>query len=92
LGSRFDPAVFFRVSWSHIVNLRFTEEMAPSVDESYTVRLRGGQLVPVSRRQWRRLRDTLSLYRARERFSGEQRALDFESSTCISLCMYVVCP
>ncbi len=61
LEARLDPAVFFRVSRSHIVNLRFIEEMAPAVDDSYSVRLRGGQLVPVSRRQSRRLRDTLSL-------------------------------
>jgi two-component system LytT family response regulator len=61
LEARLDPAVFFRVSRSHIVNLRFIEAMAPAVDDSYTVRLRGGQLVPVSRRQSRRLRDTLSL-------------------------------
>ena len=59
--ARLDPTVFFRVSRSHIVNLRFIEAMAPAVDDSYTVRLRGGQLVPVSRRQSRRLRDTLSL-------------------------------
>jgi two-component system, LytTR family, response regulator len=61
LEARLDPAVFFRVSRSHIVNLRFIEEMAPAVDDSYTVRLRGGRIVAVSRRQSRRLRDTLSL-------------------------------
>ena len=61
LEARLDPAVFFRVSRSHIVNLLFIEAMASAIDDSYTVRLRGGQLVPVSRRQSRRLRDTLSL-------------------------------
>lgn len=61
LESRLDPVVFFRVSRSHVVNLRFVEAVDPDVGDSYTVRLRGGQVVPVSRRQSRRLRDTLSL-------------------------------
>ena len=44
--ARLDPAVFFRVSRSHIVNLRFIEAMAPAIDDSYTVRLRGANSCP----------------------------------------------
>jgi two-component system LytT family response regulator len=61
LEARLDPAVFFRASRSHIINLRSVETVDRGVDDSYTVRLRGGHAVPVSRRQSRRLRETLSL-------------------------------
>ena len=61
LEARLDPAVFFRASRSHIINLRSVEAVDRGVDDSYTVRLRGGHAVPVSRRQSRRLRETLSL-------------------------------
>ena len=58
---RLDPATFFRASRAHIINLRFVDAVEPAVDNGYVVRLRTGQQVPVSRRQSRRLRDTLSL-------------------------------
>jgi two-component system, LytTR family, response regulator len=61
LESRLDPKVFFRASRRHLINLRFVEHVDPSVDESYTVRLRGGVVVDVSRRQSRRLREQLGL-------------------------------
>ena len=61
LEARLDPAVFFRASRSHVVNLRFVESVESGVDDSYTVRLRNGQTVPISRRQSQRLRETLSL-------------------------------
>jgi two-component system LytT family response regulator len=63
LEARLDPATFFRVSRTHIVNLRFVERIEPTVNDAYLVRLRTGQEVQVSRRQSRRLRDTLSLER-----------------------------
>jgi two-component system LytT family response regulator len=61
LEARLDPAVFFRASRRHIINLRHVEAIEDGVDEAYTVRLRGGRAVPISRRQSRRLRETLSL-------------------------------
>ena len=61
LEARLDPAVFFRASRRHIINLRHVDTIDDSVDDAYTVRLRGGHVVPVSRRQSRRLRETLSL-------------------------------
>jgi len=61
LETRLDPRTFFRVSRSHIVNLTMVEQIETEVDGSYVVVLRGGRRVPVSRRQSRRLRDTLSL-------------------------------
>jgi len=61
LEARLDPAVFFRASRRHIINLRHVEAIDDGVDESYTVRLRTGRAVSVSRRQSRRLRETLSL-------------------------------
>jgi two-component system LytT family response regulator len=56
-----DPAVFFRASRRHLVNLRHVEAIDEDIGDSYTVRLRGGHNVPVSRRQSRKLRETLSL-------------------------------
>jgi two-component system LytT family response regulator len=61
LEARLDASVFFRASRSHIVNLRFVESVESGVDDSYSVRLRSGQIVPISRRQSQRLRETLSL-------------------------------
>ena len=61
LEARLDPAVFFRASRTHLINLRFVEAIDAGVDDSYTVRLKGGFVVPISRRQSRRLRDSLSL-------------------------------
>jgi len=61
LEARLDPAVFFRASRRHIINLRHVDTIDEGVDDAYTVRLRGGHVVPVSRRQSRRLRETLSL-------------------------------
>jgi two-component system LytT family response regulator len=61
LEARLDPAVFFRASRRHIVNLRMIEKVEASDDDNYTVRLRNGSQVPVSRRQSKRLRDGLSL-------------------------------
>jgi two-component system LytT family response regulator len=61
LEARLDPTVFFRASRRHLINLRHVEAVDDGVDESYTVRMRGGPLVAVSRRQSRRLRETLSL-------------------------------
>ena len=57
---RLDSATFFRVSRTHIVNLRFVERIELTVNDAYVVHLRTGQAVPVSRRHSRRLRDTLS--------------------------------
>ena len=61
LERRLDPAVFFRSSRRHIINLRFVESVDIGVDDSLTVRLRTGLVAQVSRRQARRLRETLSL-------------------------------
>jgi two-component system, LytTR family, response regulator len=61
LESRVDPAVFFRASRRHLVNLRHIEAIDEDVGDAYSVRLRGGHSVAVSRRQSRKLRETLSL-------------------------------
>ena len=61
LEARLDPATFFRASRTHIVNLQMVEGVEPGVDGAYTVVMRGGRRVPVSRRQSRRLRESLSL-------------------------------
>jgi two-component system LytT family response regulator len=61
LEPRLDPTMFFRASRRHIINLRHVEAIDDGVDESYTVRLRSGRTVSISRRQSRRLRETLGL-------------------------------
>ena len=61
LEARLDPTAFFRASRRHLINLRHVEAVVDGVDDSYTVRMRGGHLVAVSRRQSRKLRETLSL-------------------------------
>jgi two-component system LytT family response regulator len=61
LEARLDPTVFFRASRRHLINLRHVEAVDDGVDDSYIVRMRGGHRVDVSRRQSRKLRETLSL-------------------------------
>jgi two-component system LytT family response regulator len=61
LESRLDSSRFFRASRRHLVNLRHIERVEHAVDDSYVLRLRGGHLVAASRRQSRKLRETLSL-------------------------------
>lgn len=63
LEARLDPAMFFRASRSHIVNLRFVDRIDPAVDDGLIVHLRTVGEVRVSRRQARRLRDAWSLDR-----------------------------
>ncbi|HMD34861.1 MAG TPA: LytTR family DNA-binding domain-containing protein [Vicinamibacterales bacterium] len=61
LEARLDPARFFRVSRTAIINLHAVEGVENDVDGGLTVALKGGPAVKVSRRQSRRLRDELSL-------------------------------
>jgi len=61
LEARVDPALFFRASRRHLINLRFVERIDPGVDDGYTVSLRGGHSVTVSRRRSRQLRESLGL-------------------------------
>lgn len=61
LEARVDPALFFRAGRRHLINLRFVERIDPGADGGYTVSLRGGCSVTVSRRQSRQLRESLGL-------------------------------
>ena len=61
LEARIDPALFFRASRKHLINLRFVERIETGIDDAYRVMLRGGQSIEVSRRQSRKLRETLGL-------------------------------
>ena len=61
LEARLDPAIFFRASRQHLMNLRFVESVERAPDDTYVVHLRNGTVVPVSRRQSRHLRENLSL-------------------------------
>ena len=58
---RLDPALFFRASRQHIVNLRFIESVETSPDDTYIIHLKNKSEVPVSRRQSRQLRESLGL-------------------------------
>ena len=59
LEARLDPALFFRASRQHIVNLRFIESVETSAEDTYVIRLKNKRVVPVSRRQSRQLRESL---------------------------------
>ena len=56
LEARLDPALFFRASRRHLFNLRFVDRVDAGVDDGYTVTLRCGVSITVSRRQARQLR------------------------------------
>jgi two-component system LytT family response regulator len=61
LEERLDDALFFRASRSHLVNLRWIDQVVPWINDGYRVTLRDGHTVEVSRRQAKVLRERLEL-------------------------------
>jgi two-component system, LytTR family, response regulator len=61
LEERLDPALFFRASRSHLINLRWVTNIEPSVSDGYLVKLRDGRQVEISRRQAKVLRERLEI-------------------------------
>ena len=59
--AQLDPAMFFRTSRSHLVNLGYVEKIAPWSNGGLQLTLKGGPEVEVSRRQSLRLKEMLSL-------------------------------
>ncbi len=63
LQAQLDPAVFWRVHRSHLVNINKIREIVPWVSRNYILRMKDERAteIPVSRTQTRRLRDYLKL-------------------------------
>ena len=61
LESRLDPTLFFRANRNTLVNLRLVQGIDLSVGEGYTLTMKDGAEVEVSRRQARDLRERLAL-------------------------------
>ena len=63
LQTRLDPAVFWRVHRSHLVNINKIKEIVPWFSRNYILRMKDGKSseIPVSRSQTRRLREYLKL-------------------------------
>ena len=63
LQTRLDPAVFWRVHRSHLVNISKIKEIVPWFSRNYILRMKDAKAteIPVSRTQTRRLRDYLKL-------------------------------
>lgn len=63
LQSNLDPAVFWRVHRSHLVNINKVKEIVPWFSRNYILKMRDANAteIPVSRAQTRRLRDHLNL-------------------------------
>jgi two-component system LytT family response regulator len=61
LEERLDPAVFFRASRQHIVNLKAIERVDPGVADNLIATVKGGHKIEMSRRQSAHLREILSL-------------------------------
>ena len=63
LQARLDPAVFWRVHRSHLVNINKIKEIVPWFSRNYILRMTDDKAteIPVSRTQTRRLRDYLKL-------------------------------
>jgi two-component system, LytTR family, response regulator len=57
---RLDPSIFFRANRAEVLNLRRVVAVTPEAD-GYTISLRGGPDIVVSRRQAKLLRDLLAL-------------------------------
>lgn len=63
LHAHLDPAVFWRVHRSHLVNINKIKEIVPWISRNYILRMRDAKAteIPVSRSQTKRLRDYLGL-------------------------------
>jgi two-component system LytT family response regulator/two-component system response regulator LytT len=63
LQTRLDPAVFWRVHRSHLVNINKIKEIVPWFSRNYILRMKDEKAteIPVSRTQTRRLREYLKL-------------------------------
>jgi two-component system LytT family response regulator/two-component system response regulator LytT len=63
LQARLDPAVFWRVHRSHLVNINKVKEIVPWFSRNYMLKMRDakGTEIPVSRSQTKRLREYLKL-------------------------------
>jgi two-component system response regulator LytT len=63
LHARLDPAVFWRVHRSHLVNINKIKEIVPWFSRNYILRMKDAKAteIPVSRMQTRRLREYLKL-------------------------------
>ena len=63
LQARLDPAVFWRVHRSHLVNINKIKEIVPWFSRNYILRMKDDKAteIPVSRTQTRRLREYLKL-------------------------------
>jgi two-component system LytT family response regulator/two-component system response regulator LytT len=63
LQTRLDPAVFWRVHRSHLVNINKIKEIVPWFSRNYILRMKDtkGTEIPVSRSQTKRLREYLKL-------------------------------
>ena len=63
LQARLDPAVFWRVHRSHLVNINKIKEIVPWFSRNYILKMRDGRgtEIPVSRSQTKRLREYLRL-------------------------------
>ena len=63
LQARLDPAIFWRVHRSHLVNINKIKEIVPWFSRNYLLKMKDakGTEIPVSRSQTRRLREYLKL-------------------------------
>ena len=63
LQARLDPAVFWRVHRSHLVNITKIKEIVPWFSRNYILRMKDAKAteIPVSRSQTKRLREYLQL-------------------------------
>ena len=63
LQARLDPAVFWRVHRSHLVNINKIKEIVPWFSRNYILKMKDGKgtEIPVSRSQTKRLREYLRL-------------------------------
>ena len=63
LQARLDPAVFWRVHRSHLVNINKIKEIVPWFSRNYILRMKDAKAteIPVSRSQTKRLREYLKL-------------------------------
>ena len=63
LQARLDPAIFWRVHRSHLVNINRIKEIVPWFSRNYILKMKDpkGSEIPVSRSQTKRLREYLRL-------------------------------
>ena len=94
LQARLDPAVFWRVHRSHLVNITKIKEVVPWFSRNYLLKMKDPKTteIPVSRAQTRRLREYLQIVGQRAEGKGKTKLKVRGSFGPVTFALPSLCP